>query len=96
MFNNRTLFSKVFDIPQIEASDFDVRNIQAEVHRLRAMANQGLTVVVPGDDKATAEVSAQLYFARGYAYLLGGELFVGLPAEAGGPVVAPAQHLVER
>jgi hypothetical protein len=93
MFNNRTLFSKVFDIPQIEASDFDVRNIQAEVHRLRAMANQGLTVVVPGDDKATAEVSAQLYFARGYAYLLGGELFVGLPAEAGGPVVAPAQHL---
>jgi hypothetical protein len=93
MFNNRTLFSKVFDIPQIDNSDFDVRNIQAEVHRLRAMADQGLKVVVPGDANATAEMSAQLYFARGYAYLLGGELFVGLPAESGGPVVEPAQHL---
>ena len=93
LFNNRTLFSKVFDIPQIDASDFDVRNIQAGIHRLRAMADQGLTVIVPGDDNSTPEMEAQLHFHRGFAYLLGGELFVGLPAEGGGPVVEPTAHL---
>jgi len=93
LFNNRTLFSKVFDIPQIDASDFDVRNIQAAVHRLRAMADQGLNVILPGDPSSTTEMQAQLLFARGFAYLLGGELFVGLPIEGGGPVVEPSEHL---
>lgn len=92
LFNNRTLFSKVFDIPQIDASDFDVRNIQQQVHRLRSMANQGLTVVVPADPSATDEIKAQLHFLRGYGHLLSGELFVALPAEPGGAVVEPAQH----
>ncbi|MBW3534142.1 MAG: hypothetical protein KY453_02820 [Gemmatimonadetes bacterium] len=93
LFNNRTLFSKVFDIPQLDASDFDVTNIQEAVHRLRAMADQGLTVVVPADDAATQEVRARLHFHRGFGYLLSAELFVGLPAEAGGPVADPAQLL---
>ncbi len=93
LFNNRTLFSKVFDIPQIDASDFDVRNIQADVHRLRAMATQGLEVILPEDPSATDEMRAQLYFARGYAYLLGGELFVALPLEGGGAVAQPSEHL---
>ncbi len=93
LFNNRTLFSKVFDIPQIDASDFDVRNIQADVHRLRAMADQGLNVILPGDPSSTTEMEAQLHFHRGFAYLLGGELFVGLPVEGGGPVVEPSEHL---
>jgi hypothetical protein len=93
LFNNRTLFSKVFDIPLIEAQDFDLTNIQAEVHRLRAMADAGLTKVVPADPTATDEVRAQLHFHRGYAYLLGGELFVGLPAETNGPIQEPRAHL---
>ncbi len=93
LFNNRTLFSKVFDIPQIDASDFDVTNIQEGVHRLRAMADQGLNVVLPADSTATDEMRAQLLFDRGFAYLLSGELFVALPAEPGGAAVAPAEHL---
>ena len=93
VFNNRTLFSKVFDIPQIEAQDFDVENIQYEVHRLREMADQGLNVVAPADPDATDEMLALFHFARGYAYLLAGELFVGIPAEPNGPIVSPEDQL---
>ena len=93
VFNNRTLFSKVFDIPQIEASDFDVTNIQEAIHRLRQMADRGLTVVVPADETATDETRARLHLYRGFAFLLAGELFVGLPGEADGPVLSPAEHL---
>ncbi len=93
VFNNRTLFSKVFDIPQLDASDFDVTNIQEEIHRLREMADQGLNVILPADESATDEMTAQLHFDRAYAYLLAGELFVALPAEADGPAVSPADNL---
>lgn len=92
VFNNRTLFSKVFDIPQIDNSDFDVTNIQEEVHALRQMAAHGIDVVVPGDDDATDEIRARLHFYRGFGHLLSAELFVGLPAEPLGPVVEPATH----
>lgn len=89
VFNNRTLFSKVFDNPLIEPTDFDVTNIQEAIHRLREMATYGLEVVVEADQAATDETRALLHFRRGYAFLLAGENFVGLPAEAGGPVVEP-------
>jgi len=92
LFNNRTLYSKVFDDPQLEASDFDVTNIQEAVHRLRQMAHEGLTIYVPGDASATAQTRAELHFLRGYASLLSGELFVGLPGEPRGPVLAPSAH----
>ena len=93
LFNNRTLFSKVFDIPQIEASDFDVTNIQRAIHRLRESANRGITIVVPSDPNATPETRAQLHFHRGYASLLSAELFVALPGEPGGPILTPAEHV---
>lgn len=93
LFNNRTLFSKVFDIPQIEASDFDVTNIQRAIHRLRETANRGIEVVVPADANASADTRAQLHFHRGYASLLAAELFVSLPGEPGGAVLTPAEHV---
>jgi tetratricopeptide (TPR) repeat protein len=93
LFNNRTLFSKVFDIPQIDAEDFDVRNIQRAVHTLRALSDDGLNVVIPGDANSTPAMTAQMHFYRAYAHLLAGELFVGLPATSGGSVATPSQHL---
>ncbi len=89
VFNNRTLFSKVFDNPILEPTDFDITNIQSEIHRLRSMADYGLNTVVPADAEATDEIRAQLHFHRAFAYLLAGENFVGLPAETGGPVASP-------
>src|SRR5690606_974392 len=93
LFNNRTLFSKVFDFPLIEPTDFDVTNIQQEIHRLRAMAEYGLEVVAAADTGTTNETLAHLHFLRGYAFLLGGENFVALPIETNGPAELPEVHL---
>ncbi|TVR65488.1 MAG: hypothetical protein EA422_04135 [Gemmatimonadales bacterium] len=93
LFNNRTLFNRVFDIPEIEPTDVTVIDVQRAVHRLREMATRGLEEVVPADPNASPETVAQLHFARGYSSLLAGELFVSLPTEAGGTAEAPGVHL---
>lgn len=95
VFNNRTLFSKVFDIPQIDATDFDVTHIQRAVHRLREMADEGLTRVAAADPSTSNETRARLHFHRGMAHLFAAEFFVGLPGEAGGPVLEPTVHLAK-
>lgn len=93
LYNNRTLINRTFDIPQMPATDHNVLETQQEVHALRAMANQGLEVVVEEDPDTTDELRARLHYARGYAYLAGGEYFVGLPVEENGPVEGPETHL---
>ncbi|MCW3464723.1 hypothetical protein [Chitinophaga nivalis] len=92
-YNNRTLSSKVFDIPQIDYFDLDVNNLQANVHRLREMADFGLLKVLPSDITSTAADSSEAYFSKGYAHLLSGELFVALPASNVGPVLTSKEHL---
>jgi hypothetical protein len=92
LFNNRTLYSKVFDIPELDASDFDVRNIAQAVSRLRRLAEDGLNIYVPGDPNSTPQIRADLHFLRGYSHLLAGELFVALPGAPGGPLLTPSQH----
>lgn len=92
-YNNRTLSSKVFDIPQIDYFDLDVNNMQVQVQRLREMSEYGLAKVLPADPSATAMDSAEVYFSCAFAHLLSGELFVGLPGSGNGPVLAPAEHL---
>lgn len=91
-FNNRTLSSKVFDIPQIDYIDLDVNNLQVQVQRLREMSEYGLTKVLPADASSTAADSAEVYFSDAFAHLLSGELFVGLPGSSKGPVLTPTAH----
>lgn len=91
-FNNRTLSSKVFDIPQIDYFDLDVDNMQRAVHRLREMADYGLQTVLPADTASTDVDKADMLFYKAYAHLLAGELFVGLPIMAKGEVLSPAEH----
>lgn len=92
-FNNRTLSSKVFDIPQIDYFDLDVNNLQVQVHGLRTMAEYGLSTVLPGDAASKAADSAEVYFSLAFAHILSGELFTGLPGSTGGPVLTSAAHL---
>lgn len=92
-FNNRTLSSKVFDIPQITFEDIDVNRIQASFHALRTAAEYGLTDVLPFDERADAEDEAILHFYKGMAYLYNGIYFTGLPAETLGEVFPWEQHL---
>jgi len=91
-FNNRTLSSKVFDIPQIDYFDLDVDNMQRAVHRLREMADYGLQTVLPADTASTDVDKADMLFYKAYAHLLAGELFVGLPVMAKGKVLSPTEH----
>lgn len=91
-YNNRTLSSKVFDIPQIVYTDVDVNRLQAAVHAIRRTAEFGLETVLPNDEISTPENEAELYFYIGVSHLFAGEYFVGLPGEDLGPVLTPNEQ----
>ncbi len=92
-FNNRTLSSKVFDIPQIDNFDLDVTNMQRAIHRLREMSVFGLDKVVAADPKVTNNQKAEMNFGAGLAHLLLGELFVAQPIGALGAVASQNDHI---
>lgn len=81
-FNNRTLSSKVFDIPLIGYTDPDVRTLQREVSRLLEMGEYGTQRVVPNDVTATNADKAEISYWKGFAHLIMGEFFTGLPIAA--------------
>jgi tetratricopeptide (TPR) repeat protein len=85
-FNNYTQSSKVFDIPRILHTDVDVTNLQRYVGTFRELANYGINKVAQADAKTTKEHLFNLYYIKGYSFLLAGEYFVGLPIEVGGEV----------
>ena len=91
-FNNRTLSSKVFDIPQIDYFDLDVNNLQVAVHRLREMSEYGMNTIVGNDASTTANDRAEILFINAYAHLLSGELFVSLPTARGAAAISPQEH----
>jgi len=91
-YNNRTLSSKVFDIPQIDNFDVDVNSIQAAIQRLRELSEYGLGKVAAADTTTTAAQKAEMHFINAYAHVLSGELFVGLPGASQGAVLTPAAH----
>lgn len=90
-FNNRTLSSKVFDIPEITFQDVDVLSMQSAIHRLRFMAQYGLEQVAPNDAATSDTQLAQMHFYLGLTYLMGGEYFTGLPVTDGGEVQSSDQ-----
>lgn len=93
LFNNRTLINRTFDIPQMDNSDFNVVDTQRAIQRLRAMADEGLNVVIPADEGATQETRARFHYYRGFAHMAAGEYFVALPGEPSGPLEGPDAHL---
>lgn len=89
-YNNSSLSNKVFDIPTILYSDLDVDNMQRAIGKLREMGDYGIAKIIPADKEATAHIKAEMAFVTGYACLLSGELYKGLPLTANGPVVPSA------
>lgn len=83
-YNNRTLYSKVFDIPMILSSDPDVANLQSSVANLRAHAEFGINKVASSDPETTPDQIAEMHFYRGMALLFAGEYFTGLPSSPSG------------
>ena len=83
-YNNRTLYSKVFDMPMILSSDPDVANLQTQVANLRSHAEFGLEKVAPADSRTTPDQIAEMHFYRGIALLFAGEYFTGVPSTKSG------------
>lgn len=91
--NNRTLYSKVFDLPEMPSSDLDVRLIQSEIATLREEADFGINKVATADESTSSDQLAEMYFYRGMAFLFSGEYFTGLPAESEGVPQSPTSLL---
>lgn len=83
-YNNYSQSSKVFDYPTILYTDVDVTNLQRYVGNLRETAVYGLEKVAAADPTTTNAQRYNLYYIKGYAYLLAGEYFLALPTESGG------------
>ena len=92
-FNNYSESSKVFDFPTILYTDLDVTNLQRYVGTLRETAIQGLEVVAAADAAATDAQRFNLYYIKGFSFLLAGEYFIALPTENGGEVKSWKENL---
>ncbi len=86
-FNNYSMTSQVFDTPTLLYTDADVTRLQRGIGTLREMALKGLTTVADADHTTTRAQRFNLRYVEGYAYLLAGENFVGLPVADGGDIV---------
>ncbi len=91
-YNNSSLSNKVFDIPTILYSDLDVDNMQRAIGKLREMGDYGIAKIIPADKGATTNITAEINFVTGYASLLAGEMYNGLPITTGGVVASSADH----
>lgn len=94
-YNNYTMGSQNFDVPEILYTDSYVTDLQRYVANLRATADEGLTRVAEADKSTTEAQRLRLTTIKGYASLLAGEYFVGLPMETGGEIVGWREHLQE-
>lgn len=92
-FNNYSQSSKVFDFPTILYTDVDVTNLQRHIGTLRETAIQGLEVVAAADATTTDAQRFNLYYIKGFSYLLAGEYFLALPVENGGEVKSWQENL---
>jgi tetratricopeptide (TPR) repeat protein len=91
--NTATYFNQNLDPLNLIFTDTDINNLQFTIADLRESAVFGLTEVKAVDPKTTLKQEAELYFYKGYAELLAGELFVALPAEPNGAALPPAENL---
>jgi hypothetical protein len=91
--NTRTFFNQNLDKLNIIFTDADLNTLQFAIHRLREMADYGLTTVAGVDGGTTDNQLALLHFYKGWSSLMTAEYFKGLPGAPSGPVLTPAQHL---
>ncbi len=91
--NTETFFNQQFDGLTISYQDPDVNTAQFTIADLRQSAAFGIEEVFPADASAEVTDQAEMYFYRGWAKLLSGELFRRLPLEPDGPAVPSVDHL---
>ena len=92
-YNNYSQSSKVFDFPTILYTDVDVTNLQRYIGMLRESADYGINTVAKADLNTTNYQLFNLYYIKGYSYLLAGEYFLGLPIQNGGEIKSWKENL---
>ncbi|MDJ1500704.1 tetratricopeptide repeat protein [Xanthocytophaga agilis] len=90
--NTRTFYNQQLDAGTMLFTDTDINNIQFSIADLRESAVFGLTELKAADPETTPDQEAELYFYKGWAELLAGEIFVALPAEPIGVALTPQQN----
>jgi tetratricopeptide (TPR) repeat protein len=91
--NTRTFYNQNLDGVKLDFQDPQINLIQFSIADLRESAVFGLTTVKPADPATTPDQEADLYFYKGWAELLAGEIFVALPAVPNGPAVSPTENI---
>lgn len=92
-YNQYSRSSNVFDQPIVLNTDDDVKDLQRWVGTLRESADFALHTIA-SRHPMTAAQRFEMQWIRGYAFLLGGETFTGLPATSGG-AVKPWRELLD-
>jgi hypothetical protein len=87
--DNRTSFyDNTLSFPRtITSKSFTYTDVHIQAMRLRALADFGLSTIVPNDILATNEQKAEVNFYRGMALLLLSEYFTHFPITEKGPAV---------
>lgn len=92
-YNNYSRSSNVFDMPQLMATDGDVKRLQRYIGNMRESANYGFDVVSKYDKNFTNQQKFILSYIKAYSFILAGEYFTGLPTEDGGKAEPWEKHL---
>jgi tetratricopeptide (TPR) repeat protein len=91
--NTETFYNQAFDVPTFNNTDTDINSLLFAISRLRESALYGITTVKPSDASTTPSQEAELYFYKGLAHLLLGELFVSAPAVPDGAPISPTEQI---
>lgn len=90
--NTQTYYNQNLDVVKLDFQDSEINTIQFTIADLRESAQFGLTRVKAADATTTPDQEAELYFYKGWAELLAGEIFVALPAASVGPAISASEN----
>ncbi len=90
--NTRTFFNQFMDNLVFDNTDQDIRTTMASFANLRESAEFGLSTVRARDEASTPDQEAEVYFFKGMAHLMTGEVYHLAPADSAGAPVPSAEQ----
>jgi len=92
--NDQTFYNQFLDGLDITKEDNDIRDMTFAIHRLKEMANFGMSDVSPNDPQSSAETDAEFTFLSGMSSLYAGMYYTGLPAEKAGTPLSATDNIL--
>lgn len=91
--NTNTFFDQQLDGLTFIFQNGNINALQFSIADMRQSAVAGIDQIFPADATATVAQEADLYFYKGWAALLAGEIFVALPLVPGGVPATPIENI---